>query len=350
MSGLMLTGLCGENPLAFLAALGTLTLLNDGRNPSSLMAWRTGEDGHWHPTLHDTELTTREALLGRMLDAHAQRDLDAEFGWAPKGKKGKSSGDFRGKLARNDVRRLLEHSDVDSPAARFIAACVAELPERPGRDGRPPTSPHTPLRLKAPGDGTMDKGMFLGTARQESELGDQGKPRAEDMEACLFAPWHYHTNVKSLYWDPAAPTTMPAHREQSAMKPSYLGVKGATLLAVRGLSMFPLMPQHGRRGARPPGMPSSDRFVWPLWKHALGIAEIRMLLFTGWQHELQHSTPKKRRQHAARCLLANGVTTCCSAPVEDRGAGGARLGHASIITTDKPVDSMFGRSEEEATA
>ena len=298
MSGVALTGLRAENPLAFLTALGALSLADEANDATVRMGWQD-TDGAWTPFLLGDGLETANAIAEAIISAHQQRELDEELGWAK---------DIM-KLTRLELRKLLIARAPDSEAARLLAACVAELPLR--RDES--SVPYTPFRL-IPRAG---RARFLDVALRESRAG------IDHIHACLFEPWVYAKGTQSLCWDPA--TRVPA-RALMAEAPSHAGtrgVPGALLLAIRGLTCFPLLIT--RRGAAPPGLTDRDRFVWPIWGEPLELPLVRMLLSMRWLHRLDVDDERQRRQ-ATRQLSAHGIIVRFSAPRVRRGQDNEAFG------------------------
>jgi hypothetical protein len=325
-----LVGLRAENPLAFLAAVGVLSLLNQ---PSSgerrRMAWQA-HHGTWVPLLHSTDLNEASDVLDAIVEAHEQRDLAAELGWDK---------DVM-KITREHVRDLLATRAHNQDAARMVGACVAELPLR--RDGM--SAPYTPLRLIP----RIGRSRFLDTALRESHDG------VGHLESCLFEDWRYTPDTQSMRWDPAARVASRALMSEAPTHAKPSGVKGAVLLAMRGLTSFPLVIQSrparsstGRRtlaSAMPPGMRDRSRFLWPIWGLPLELPLVRMLLSSRWLYEIEadrHAGDedarrdvvrrRHRRINAEAQLTAHGVIAGFSAPRVRRGSDDEALGWGTPI-------------------
>jgi hypothetical protein len=298
VSGIALTGLRAENPLAFLAALGALSLADEANDTTVRMGWQD-TDGTWTPFLLGDGLETADAIVQAITYAHHQRKLDEELGWAK---------DIM-KLTRLELRELLIARAPDSGAACLLAACVAELPLR--RDER--SVPYTPFRLIP----RVGRARFLDVALRESRAG------IDHIYACLFKPWVYAKRTQSLCWDPATRVPARALMAESPTHAGTRGVPGALLLAIRGLTCFPLLTT--RRGAKPPGVIDRDRFVWPIWGEPLELPLVQMLLSMRWLHRLDVDNERQRRQ-ATRQLSAHGIIARFSAPRVRRGQDSEAFG------------------------
>lgn len=319
-----LSGLRAENPLAFLAALGAVSLLEEAPGDRPRLSWLPS-GGTWLPMLHSDSLDTPDAVLDALLAAHRQRDLAEELGWEK---------DIM-KLTREELRDLLRSRRLDSEAARLLAACVAELPLR--RDEK--TVHYTPFRLMP----RVGRARFLETALRESRDG------ADHLRSCLFDEWRYVADTQSMRWDPASPIPARALMAEAPTHAKPHGVPGAVLFAVRGLASFPLVTQSRR--AIPPGMTVRSRFVWPIWRDPLELPVIRMLLTMRWLYELDEeaeqagdragtsaatqgaanrgSLPTRRRRRPADIeaqLRAHGVIATFTAPRVRRGNDDEALG------------------------
>jgi hypothetical protein len=311
VSEVPLTGLSAENPLAFLAAIGALSFVDEGTSDITQMGWRATE-GTWVPFLVGERLRTPADVTSVIQAVQGERersgDLNEELGW---------SKDVM-KLTRVEFRELLQERSPDSQAAWLVASCLAELPPR--RDGV--SIPYTPLRLIP----RVGRARFLEVAMRESKAG------ADHIDACLFEQWTYVSGVQSMRWDPAAP--VPA-RALLAQAPTHLGTRGAPgtiMLAIRGLASFPLITARRssarsawRQHAVPPGMTNRNRFIWPIWNEALELPMVRALLSMKWLHELDDDR-HWRRERAAAQLRAHGIVARFAAPRVTRGDDDEALG------------------------
>lgn len=343
MSCVPLAGLRAENPMAFLAALGALSLASDGAGSPVSLSWQKTEDGSWTPLLDSDQVETSEQVVEAILAGNSKRDIEQELGWE-KDLMRISRTELRAILAR----RPLDEGSGDGRAARMFAACLCELPAR----GDGSLVAYTPFRLIP----RMGRTRFLDTARRECEAG------VGHLHACLFEPWRHVRGVQSLRWDPGA--GVPA-RAIMAQAPTHLGpsgVPGAVLLAVRGLAFFPLITTHGRRAGRAPravpaGMVQREHFVWPIWSEPLSERATRMLLSMPWlytlfalregQRERETGVAVDRRSvhavedeytHVYRQLHAHAVLACYVARRVRRGDDDEALGWGEPIVIPNHAD------------
>jgi hypothetical protein len=297
-----LTGLRAENPLAFLAALGCLSLLQEGSNARPRLAWEES-NGTWLPKFSGAGLDTPQEVVGAIVVAHEKRDLATELGWEK---------DVM-KVTRDQLRLLFEDRLPHSEAARLLAACVAELPLRRDR-----TSIHyTPFRTMP----RTGRARFLNTALRESQKG------IDHIESCLFKEWIYMPDTQSMCWDPGARVPSRALMAEAPTHAKTSGVPGAILLAIRGLASFPLVTQS--RTARPPGMIDGERFVWPIWSESLELPLIRMLLSMRQLYELNDERHGPSRTNIEAQLSAHGVIATFSALRVKRGKDDEAFGWGS---------------------
>jgi hypothetical protein len=332
VSEIVLSGLRAENPMAFLAALGALSLASDGSDGPIHLFWQTGADGSWSPVLRSPQLDTPEHLVEIIAAAHQTRDPKKEVGWDK---------DLM-RVSREDLRVLLEQAGGDgSRLAWMIAACLCELPLRTLQQPTGTAVSYTPFRLIP----RVGRARFLDAALRECQAG------VDHLHDCLFEPWRYHRGIQSLRWDPGA--AVPA-RALMAQAPTHLGpsgVPGAVLLAVRGLPFFPLVTTRAgpTKRAAPPGMPQRRDFVWPIWSEPLSERATRMMLSMPWprafldahNQEGETTRAKDGRQkareatdklaHARSQLRAHGVLACYAAPRVRRGDDDEALGWGQPI-------------------
>lgn len=301
MTDIALTALRGDNPLAFLAALGALSLASDEFGPQTRMSWAR-QGTRWTPSLRASAATSEDQVLDGIVCAHRRRDLEVELGW---------SRDVMG-ISRDELRSLLAHrlADDDRHAVSLLAACVAELPPL-RRDDQ--LASYTPFRLIP----RVGRSRFLQTALAESREG------TEHIKTCLTATWSYVPHVNALRWDPGSRIQARALMSDAPSHVGQLGVRGAVLLAVRGLSFFPLLT--ATRRARPRGMPGGDRFIWPIWDAWLDESATRLLLGLPWLYEPDEAYEQLSAHHVAARYVARRIRD---------GSDDQRLGWGEPITPE----------------
>ncbi|HXB63956.1 MAG TPA: hypothetical protein VNV42_03660 [Solirubrobacteraceae bacterium] len=335
MSGIMLSGLCAESPMAFLAALGALALASDGHDKQVTLSWRAGPDGSLRPLLHSSQLDTRERMVEAVIAGHETRDLERELGWEK---------DLM-RVSREELRKLLrdrldaKSDSGDARAAWMLAACLCELPLRRLQQASASAVSYTPFRLIP----RVGRARFLEAARRECEAG------VEHLHGCLFEPWQYQRGTQSLRWDPGAAVPARALMAQAPTHVGPSGVPGAVLLAVRGLAFFQLITTRVGRTERaaPPGISKQREFVWPIWSDPLSERGTRMMLSMPWpmalvearNQELKETAHDARgaarrkigEKFARRQLRAHGVIACYAAPRVRRGDDDEAFGWGQAI-------------------
>ena len=258
-AGLVLKGLDGANPLAFLAALGTLrglTLAWPKRRVR--LSWASLDA--WRPCLHvggDTP-TEEETLAG----------LERFMEMRP-GHQALEIGDNLTIPADEFRIQALNSAGAASPEDRagadFIAAfgCDA-VADRQGR------IQDTALRTLS-GAGHQH---FLRTMRELAE-----RTAGDNLRRCLFAPWDRPDTLYSLRWDPEDDRRY-AHRWRDPSKETAGTEWGANRLAFEALPLFPVAPAAGSaRTTGFSGTRSSDTFwTWPVWEPAADLDTVRSLL------------------------------------------------------------------------
>jgi hypothetical protein len=307
MSSVPLCGLHADNPMAFLAALGALSLVTAALAPNATTIDWIEYDGNWRPRLDSTELSSEDDVIATLLSAHGKRELRRELGWERDVMKVERS------TLRHELRSRLQ--DPDDGAARMLAACIAELPLR-----RNQMVSYTPLRLIP----RVGRARFLEVALRESSNVDD-----RSLRKCLFEPWVYERGRHSLRLDPGAPVPARALMAGAPTHAGTSGIAGATMLAVRGLAFYPLLTTQTRGQLHPQaaaaGMPRRNRLVWPIWGRPLTAAAVRMLLSYRW---LQGSARELRTTpgDVARRLSAHGIVARYRASVVSRGDDDQALG------------------------
>lgn len=264
---LILSALDGSNPLAYLAALGTLRLLTL-EDLDVRMSWMR-QEAFWRPVLHSADLS-REKLCNL---------LEHSYRWVP-------AADFISVVGKNikvspeEFRRLAERAYkeaavADRRAADFAAAFGCEACD----DGKGNIE-YTDFCFIT-GGGHQD---FVGTM----DLLKANVTRDHLFDA-LFGEWKLDRSL-SMRWD-------PGDAKEYALqwgKPSSEGawaVWGANRLAIEALPLFPTSPVAG--GLATTGFNQrqlQDELTWPIWEPPLGLDSIRSLLSLA---ELQKEKPDR---------------------------------------------------------
>ena len=267
-SGVVLSGLDGSNPLAFLAALGTLRL-SASFQPNVRLHWRM--EGEWHPVLTGVAGVEEEELCRRLAGADPIPDETLKI----LGKNLTVPPDVFELFVKTAERNLLETRDRRS--ADFAAALGSEVCV----DSRKNRIEYTSFCFIT-GSGHQD---FVETARV---LVRNTKP--EQIREALFGPWQCVDKGLSMRWDPSDAVEYALRWDN----PGPLGVKsvwGASRLALEALPLFPAHPT--RRGLATTGFREEsdlEEFTWPIWDAPLGLDTVRTILSLA---ELRQKTPDR---------------------------------------------------------
>jgi hypothetical protein len=267
--GLLLSGLDGSNPLAFLAAIGTLRALTLASAQLDVrMGWRQS-GGAWRPWVLAGEDMDEELLLNRLCDhLNVMRDHPALGRWDNLGVR---PNEFRAYALDAFGRATM----ADRIWADFAACFGCESATT--RDSKKAVVVEDTAFRTMSGAGHQD---FLGFMRSIIASTD-----CELVRKALFTEWLYDDPVtnSTLRWDPADdvrhalqwrnPSGDPARKTGGTML-------GANRLAIEGLPAFPTAPvgsrlettafaRSGRRGTF---------LTWPIWKSLIGLDTCRSLL------------------------------------------------------------------------
>jgi hypothetical protein len=262
---ILLKGLDGSNPLAFLAALGTLrTLTLALPNEEVKMSWEEHQ-GTWQPLVRCSLASDCDAIIEKLNDLLAKAADRASF--AIGDNLNLPAGEFRSHLLKS-----IEHPEsLTNPAARIDADFLAAF----GSEAV-----------------TNDDGMMQDTAlRTMSGAGHQhflkffrelvSKTDADHLRRALFLKWDYADEGRgmNLRWDPLDDRRYALRWEDPSTDPSTT-MRGANRLAIEALPLLPTMPTDGRlattafqgSGAR------STFFIWPVWIVPLNTPVVASLL------------------------------------------------------------------------
>ncbi len=266
---LPLTGLDGANPLAFLAALGTLVACDQLSQSANVPDWLRGRialSWGWEgvpgvPVLHlwgepPPTVVFAEFLAGRLERTPEAHPMAAAV----------SILEVAEKARRDRIRQF--HPPVgagDRSARDWLAALLCE------------TIPAAASQLQ-----TVRRDYLLGNLRSVMQ-----RTEGEHLCRSLFEPWDYadSLNNQSLHWEPSEDRR---HAYQwlvptNARSRETGGMLGANRLALEAWPLFPSFPEGNERvrtrGFR--GNRAANTFwLWPLWSSCLtanGIASILSL-------------------------------------------------------------------------
>ncbi len=273
---LPLPGLDGSNPLAFFAALGALRLLDQAFPDQCRLGWTF--DGIWMPVLDvpapvldaPADVADRSPLQGALLATLARlvaaRQTDPIFGlrWDEKNEKGvtKEKRNLRSPpdVWRRWVASIRPHSDRLS--IDFAAASASEVEMDDNGKYRPTVF-----------EFTAGQQMFLATTESLHQV-----VTIADLDEAVFGPWKKTRKVNLLNWD-ATDSRDYALRARNPSGDTKTGVPGADVLAVWGLSFFPVMPTaRDNRTTATGGAWKSEWFRWGLWTTPLAVDPLRSVV------------------------------------------------------------------------
>jgi len=259
---LPLPGLDGANPLAYLAALGTLVVCHRLARAHDCPPWLQGPvslswDRHT-PVLHFPGTPPAPEALVEFWAAHCPCVLDvhpARFAVAL----------FENKddLARRFRQYAVGEGGADREVLDWIGAHLSDI------------APEATSQLL-----TVRRDYFPDNLR--SIL---GRCRSEHLFRALFRPWDYADALdnQSLHWEPSEdrrhayqwhmPSGDPTRKKRG-------GMLGANRLALEAWPLFPLIPTGGRLATRGfQGNRARDTFwTWPLWRQPLSRDAVASLL------------------------------------------------------------------------
>lgn len=281
MHDLVLNGLDGSNPLAWLAAVGVVLVASEERDDVRLR-WEYG--GRWRPVISGGP-ETLESLVDLL-----ERDLrncasDPALALEYDGKRDLKPprGEFRTYLiALKQAAASGSRRSVDWAAAFATDVAI---------DNNGNTKP-TALHF------TAGQQQFLQMVHELIE----GVTR-DDLREAIEGPWTYSRPLPVLGWD-ATSTRDYALRASNPSTDKKLGVPGADWLAVRGLAMLSAVP----RGIRVfttgcEGGWKDGRFRWPVWTAPASVAVVRSLL----RLETESLSPADRSARGVGAVFSSGI-------------------------------------------
>lgn len=294
-----LHGLDGSNPLAVLAALGTLRTLSIAW-PERRVTMHWGESaGAWRPIIGATDAPTGDAFRDEVLDAlghglAASADLPAFS----------MSDDLtvESELFRAASRSAMEHAHVtgDRRWADFLAAFGCDAVT--DRTGKTLLIQDTALRTMS-GAGHQHFLRFMRNLIEQTT--DQHLRKA------LFETWRFDDPVKNmtLRWDPSDDDPYALRwRDPSGDPARSLGgsMWGANRLAIEALPLLPTAPT--ATGLRTTGFVERGSrgtyWTWPIWTGPASVDAVRSLLADPLIQEVAARGTTGGRRREVRALLA----------------------------------------------
>lgn len=263
MSATVLGGLDGANPLAYLAALGTLRVVTEAGAAPARLLWR--DEGRWRPVLElpDDAPPAIELVMRDLVSWKAAAELSLVY------EKGKAAvRDLKPKPAR--FRRFLEQAASTVPARRWsdFAASYGSDFVRDGNGNVKPTAFHF----------TAGQQSFLDMVAQLAEGVTE-----EHLREALFGPWQYTSTLPVLRWDTGGERLYALLASNPAADKAN-GVPGADWLAFQALPLFPCFPRATLGGSVRlvttcfKGSGKEYVFRWPVWHASASLDAARSLL------------------------------------------------------------------------
>lgn len=341
--GLLLPGLDGSNPLAFLAALGTLRVASKALTAHRVaMAWQI-DSGAWRPSLRTNPAVAADELLGHVAAA-------CRYGLVPKRQEDARGAEGRWSAARAELdsaeveketalkkqglsgkklaERLKEHlgplEEIVSQRERALFEIIGPY-LLIGDDLTLDGAEFRRIATRFASDSACDDRCaadFMAAFGSDAVTGDDGRitdtalrtmagaghqhflgfmrnvvvaTTPEHLRKALFERWRYDDPVQNLTlrWDPADDSRYALQWRNPSGDPSRRtggSMLGANRLAIEGLPLMPTAPQASAlatTGFR--GRKSSDTFwTWPIWTVPLDLDVVRSLLS---RSELQADVP-----------------------------------------------------------
>ncbi len=261
-----LTGLDGANPLAFLAALGVLRVLDlrarsRGR-PLPSLSW--SDEGCWRPVVHGPPSV--DALIGELLEDKDTWQLDPAFAIAYD-----DAGDLvdlqkaDGKVTRDlKPKPAAMRAFLDGLASRAVAPSEAFVLRR-ALD----TAATYGSEIVQDNNGNTKPTAFHFTAGQQQfmrAVADlQTGVTGDDLQEALVGPWLRESTLPNMGWD-ATNARLYAFRATNPSGDKKTTVAGADWLAFIGLGAFPSFPRGTRlltTGVE--GGWKDSTFTWAVW-------------------------------------------------------------------------------------
>ena len=271
---LAMRGLSPDNPLGFLAALGSLRTLHDHDSAAGWeLRWRSDCA---EIRRRDGCAITEDGVAGVIAKRLGDTSPPLELPYPMKGDKDKHIKAYRAfrRCLSLDIRTALKKGGISS--ARRLLDFKASIACY---------NPHSVGAHKKTSDGVAESQFRMVTGNTTlfntvSKIIDAGGAKDEPIRSSLFEPWTYLDDGYSLNWDPNLAgrnhATAPSAPE-SAFNPS---VHGANRIAFEALSLYPVVDDG--RAIRTVGW-NGAVFTWPVWDGFAGLDEVRGILSTRYE-------------------------------------------------------------------
>src|SRR5581483_1756081 len=272
------------NPLAFLAAVGTLRLC-DLIWPDCVVRMQWINDAGWRPELDGVPVSGATELCAALAASELWAPLAAFEGL------GNNLTVPREQFARTAHEIAASLAPESRRTSDFLAAFGNEVYE----DADKGRIVYTDLCFIT-GSGHQH---FLGTARTL-----QSVVTAEHLSEALFGPWKFEDKSSSFRWNPEDAREY-ALQWGNPSNDGVMTVWGANRLAFEALPFFPMAPAGTK--VRTTGFNTKDgahEFTWPIWTRPVGADTVRSL---AGMRQLQSSRDQHEEQERRRALERMGI-------------------------------------------
>lgn len=287
--GILLRGLDGSNPLAFLGALGTLRTLSHALPAQRVtMSWTDAGTG-WRPVVAFGVGADEQRLID-LLDNQLKSAADRPA-FAIGDNLNLPQQSFRSHVQRA-AERATDAASPDREDADFLAAfgCEACVDDNG-------TIEDTELRTMSGGGHQHFLKFFRNLVAETS---------GSHLRRALLMNWDYADDGRNLNlrWDPADDRRYAMRWSDPSADPIKT-MRGANRLAIEALPLLPTMPTMlGLKTTCFRGSTARDTcFVWPIWTTTITVDVVRSLL--GFTIALETSPPATRRQTAVAAMYSS---------------------------------------------
>jgi len=314
MSEHVLTGLDGQNPLGFFAALGLLRVLDDDafRRDVSRPRLRFATAGEPVPTV-SADLAMDAIVAVVLDDARQQGENHAlQLAYTTGGEP----------IVAGDPSAVRDLKPPPPLAKGLLEACATRTP----RESALVAGWFS--ELVADNNGNTKPTALHFTAGQQSFLAMVEDLRqgitSNDVREALLGPWLNTSRLPSLSWDSSVARNY-ALRASNPSKEKRGSVPAANWLGVIAMEFFPVAPQRGKLATTAvKGGWKDSVFTWPLWDRPLTASAAAALL----RIDL-------RRMRSAE-WAALGVTRVYEAAIQRSEQGGyGSFSPAAVVTPQR---------------
>lgn len=258
--GILLSGLDGSNPLAFLAALGTLRVLTRACHPPAvLMSWACNA-GSWVPTLHLRPPLSQDEALTTLVNELIPDAAKHPIAFMNKDQQDQATS---GTAALFQTRARAAARPSDRDALDWLSAMTSDV------------APDATSQLQ-----TARRDYFWGNLRSVMD-----KCNAAHLRRTLFETWDYADPLdnQSLHIEPSedrrhahqwsTPSGDPDRKKRG-------GMLGANRLAIEAFPFFQSLAAGDKLATRGfSGSRTDDtRWTWPLWTCPVGVEVVASIL------------------------------------------------------------------------